>query len=105
MKTLLVLSALVVSAASFAAPQKMIACAVMTHSKVNIAAATAAHKYQDYKGNRYFFCCGMCPTDFKKNPGKYAKNAHIKTPKAKLAMACKTGGSSCGKPKILGIAK
>ena len=82
MKTLLVLTALVVSAASFAGPSK-ISCAVMTGNKVDIAAATKAHHFADYKGNRYFFCCGSCPTMFKKDPAKYAKSAaHIKTPKA-----------------------
>jgi len=28
--------------------------------------------YQDYKGMRYYFCCGMCPPKFKKDPDKYA---------------------------------
>ena len=83
MKTTFTLLAAAACAASFAAPQKEIMCAVMTHNKVNIAAATSTHKYQDYKGNRYFFCCGGCPEEFKANPAKYAKNAHIKTPKAK----------------------
>lgn len=86
MKTLLVLSALVVTASCFATPQKKIACAVMPSSKVDIATATANHKYADYKGNRYFFCCGSCPKMFAKDPAKYAKTgAHIKTPKTKKA--------------------
>lgn len=55
-------------------------CAVLTKSTVNIADATKHHMYADYKGNRYFFCCADCPADFKKNPAKYATNAHIKTP-------------------------
>lgn len=58
-----------------------IKCAVLTNSTVNIPQATKNHMYADYKGNRYFFCCDDCPKDFKKNPAKYAKNAHIKTPK------------------------
>lgn len=58
-----------------------IKCAVLPGSTVNIAQATKNHMYADYKGNRYFFCCADCPKDFKKNPAKYAKNAHIKTPK------------------------
>lgn len=82
MKSILVLCALAIAAASFAAPTK-IACAVMSGNKVDIAAATASHKYADYKGNRYFFCCGMCPKMFKANPAKYAKGAHIPTPKSK----------------------
>ena len=57
-----------------------IRCAVLKGSTVNIATATKNHMYADYKGNRYFFCCDDCPKDFKKNPAKYAKNAHIKTP-------------------------
>ena len=58
----------------------MIACPV-TGEKVDIAKATKAHMYADYKGNRYFFCCGDCPPMFKKNPAKYAKKPHIPTPK------------------------
>lgn len=89
MKAALALTALAICSVAFAAPAKTpktpktITCAVMTGNKVNIAAATKAHKYQDYKGNRYFFCCGGCPAEFKANPAKYAKNAHIPTPKAK----------------------
>ena len=26
-----------------------------------------------YKGKTYYFCCAMCPGEFKKNPEKYAK--------------------------------
>ncbi|MGC8669413.1 MAG: YHS domain-containing protein [Chthonomonadales bacterium] len=58
-----------------------IKCAVMTGRDVNIKAATAHHLYADYKGRRYFFCCGACPTAFKQDPAKYAKNASIPTPK------------------------
>ncbi len=75
---------LLVCGAAFAnghKPVKTIACAVMTNNKVDIAKATAKHMYADYKGNRYFFCCGGCPAAFKANPAKYAKAAHIPTPK------------------------
>jgi len=51
--------------------------------QVNIATATKNHMYADYKGNRYFFCCGGCPETFKKSPEKFAKAPHIPTPKAK----------------------
>ncbi len=59
-----------------------ITCAVMTTNKVDIAKATKNHMYADYKGRRYFFCCGGCPADFKANPAKYAKSASIPTPKS-----------------------
>ena len=62
-----------------AVPAK-IQCAVETGDTVDVKAATAAKKFADYKGNRYFFCCSDCPKEFKANPAKYAKNAHIKTP-------------------------
>jgi YHS domain-containing protein len=29
--------------------------------------------YADYKGKRVFFCCGMCPKMFAKDPEKYMK--------------------------------
>ena len=62
-------------------PQTKIKCAVQTGNDVNIADATKHHMYADYKGNRYFFCCNGCPQEFKAHPAKYAKNAHIQTPK------------------------
>ena len=62
-----------------------IKCAVQTGNDVNIADATKHHMYADYKGNRYFFCCEGCPQAFKASPAKYAKSAHIKTPKAAKA--------------------
>ena len=55
-------------------------CAVETDHKIDIKKATAAKMFADYKGNRYFFCCSGCPEEFKKNPEKYTKSAHIKTP-------------------------
>jgi len=59
-----------------------IACAVMPDDKVDIAKATKDHMYADYKGRRYFFCCGGCPESFKKDPAKYSKAPSIATPKA-----------------------
>lgn len=64
------------------APTK-IKCAVETGNDVSIAEATKHHMFADYKGNRYFFCCDGCPQQFKANPEKFAKSAHIKSPKAK----------------------
>lgn len=55
-------------------------CAV-TKEKVDVAKATKDHMYADYKGRRYFFCCGGCPEQFKKDPAKYAKSPSIATPK------------------------
>ena len=64
------------------APAPAMTCAVMSKNKVDIAKATAAHMYADYKGRRYFFCCGGCPAEFKKDPAKFAKTAtSIPTPK------------------------
>jgi len=75
----------VLSVAAYAGPQTKpqtkIKCAVQTGNDVNIADATKHKMFADYKGNRYFFCCGGCPEEFKKNPAKYAKNPHIPTPK------------------------
>jgi YHS domain-containing protein len=64
---------------------KEVACAVMTDHKVNVKEATAKKMFADYKGNRYFFCCGGCPAAFKKDPAKFAKAPHIATPKGKKA--------------------
>ena len=58
-----------------------IACSVMPARMVNIKDATAHKMFADYKGGRYFFCCGGCPGEFKKSPAKFASNAHIPTPK------------------------
>lgn len=77
--TSLILGAVAVSA--LAAPKTTVCC-VMTKNKVDIAEATKAHKYTDYKGKRYYFCCGDCSSMFKKNPGKYAKYG-MAIPKAK----------------------
>jgi YHS domain-containing protein len=66
-----------------AATPKEIPCPIMPSHKVNIATATKSKMFADYKGNRYFFCCGGCPAEFKANPAKYAKSASIPTPKTK----------------------
>ncbi|HEY3781139.1 MAG TPA: YHS domain-containing protein [Fimbriimonadaceae bacterium] len=75
-------------ACAFAGPGKdktktptTIKCAV-TGGDVNIADATKNKMFTDYKGNRYFFCCNGCPQEFKKEPAKYSKAPHIKTPKS-----------------------
>lgn len=60
---------------------KEIACPVMSDHKVNIAKATKEKMFADYKGRRYFFCCGGCKPAFNKSPEKYAKAASIPTPK------------------------
>src|SRR5260221_1005348 len=83
-------AALTLSAVAFAAPgdkgkkaeKTEIKCAVMSNNTVNIKDATAKGAFADYKGNRYFFCCGGCPAAFQKDPAKYAKADHIKAPKA-----------------------
>jgi YHS domain-containing protein len=62
-------------------PPTSIKCAVETGNPVNIADATKHHMFADYKGNRYFFCCDGCPQQFKANPAKFVKSAHIPTPK------------------------
>ena len=56
-------------------------CPVMSKHVVNIAKATKDGLYADYKGRRYFFCCGGCPSQFKANPDKYKKAESIPTPK------------------------
>lgn len=54
---------------------KKIHCAVMPTDELEVAAATKAKMYTDYKGRRYFFCCAGCPKTFAKNPEKFAKTA------------------------------
>lgn len=44
-----------------------------------IASEKEAVGHEDYKDKRYFFCCGMCPPEFKKNPEKYAEGKAIKS--------------------------
>ena len=65
-----------------AATPAKVECAVMKGHMVDVKDATAKKMFADYKGNRYFFCCGGCPGQFKANPAKFAKAAHIATPKA-----------------------
>ena len=80
MKNLIIAAFCAVAVSAVAAP-KTIACAVMPKNKVDIASATKNHMYSDYKGKRYFFCCGGCPETFKADPAKYAKAAHTSIPK------------------------
>src|SRR5258708_5311567 len=83
-------AALTLSAVAFAAPDDKgkkaektdLKCAVMSDHTVNIKDATAKGMFADYKGNRYYFCCGGCPATFKKDPAKFAKADHTKAPKA-----------------------
>ena len=85
---LLVGAALTFSAVAFAAPGAKdktpteIKCAVMPDHTVKISDATKNKMFADYKGKRYFFCCGGCPAQFKKDPAKFAKADSIPTPKA-----------------------
>ena len=74
-------TALMLTAFAQKAP-KEIGCAVMTSHKVNIEKATKAKMFADYKGKRYFFCCGGCPAEFKKDPAKFKSAPSIPTPKA-----------------------
>ena len=62
------------------APTK-VHCPIMTKNAVDIATATKNKLYADYKGRRYFFCCGGCPATFSANPDKYKKAESIPTPK------------------------
>lgn len=95
--SLAIVSVMAIGGAFAQAPAKMkkaaapttIACAVMPNNKVNIADATKKKMYADYKGHRYFFCCGGCPDAFKASPAKYAKAASIVTPAAPKAKATK----------------
>ena len=89
MNKLFALSALVLVAGVAAAQTKpkasktpkTLVCAVMPTNKVDIAKATKSKMFADYKGSRYFFCCGGCPEEFAKTPAKFAKAPHIPTPK------------------------
>jgi len=90
MKSTLLLAGAALSfcAVAFAGPDKTpteIKCAVMPDHTVKIADATKSKMFADYKGKRYFFCCGGCPAQFKKDPAKYAKAESIPTPKAPKA--------------------
>ena len=85
-KTLLTfaVAAMALSAFAHSGPPKKVKCPVMRGNSVDIAAATKAKMFSDYKGRRYFFCCPGCPGAFKANPAKFAKGAQsIPTPKKK----------------------
>lgn len=87
MKKILILALAATTCAAFAGPAKpatptKIACAVMKGHQVTIAEATKKKLYADYKGRRYFFCCGGCPADFKANPEKFKDAPSIPTPKS-----------------------
>ena len=68
-----------------AAAKTEVHCAVKG-DMVNIKKATEEKMFADYKGNRYFFCCGGCPDAFKKDPAKFAKADHIAIPKSGKAI-------------------
>ncbi|MDQ2732478.1 MAG: YHS domain-containing protein [Armatimonadota bacterium] len=60
-------------AASSAAakPLKVVMVCPVTGEKV--ASIKDAAGFSDYKGTRYYFCCGGCKPAFDKNPSKYVK--------------------------------
>jgi len=47
-----------------AAPQAQTTCPVLGGN-------VSRQLYVDYQGNRIYFCCTGCDTEFKKNPEKY----------------------------------
>ncbi len=49
-------------------------CPVM---KTPVASTKAAAGFSDYKGKRYYFCCGGCKPAFDKNPAKFAVIAPV----------------------------
>jgi YHS domain-containing protein len=58
--------------------------------KVSVTKLTAARKYADYKGKRYYFKCDQCAPEFKKDPDAYAKrHGGFPIPKAGKATATK----------------
>jgi YHS domain-containing protein len=89
-KSIALIIAASVATAAFAGPKadpvkplpKTIHCAVMKTEVVNVAEATKNKSFADYKGRRYYFCCTMCPTSFKKAPAKFAKSESTPIPKA-----------------------
>lgn len=88
MKKILFLTLAAVACSAFAGPAKpaaptKIACAVMPAHKVTIADAIKKKMFADYKGRRYFFCCGGCPAEFKANPEKYKNAPSVPAPKTK----------------------
>lgn len=79
--TLAAFAAIGMSQAAPAAQKTKVKCAVMPSHSVEIASATKRKMFSDYKGRRYFFCCGGCVPKFKKDPAKYAKAESIPIPK------------------------
>lgn len=43
-----------------------------------IADKSKAVGHQDYEGKRYYFCCDMCPDQFKADPAKFADGKALK---------------------------
>lgn len=80
-KTLIIIATLAIASVSFAGEKTKVSCAVMPDHKVDIKKATKDKMFADYNGRRYFFCCGGCPGQFKKDPAKYSKAESIPTPK------------------------
>ena len=82
--TVFAIAAMAASVFAQSKPPTKVKCAVMRGNSVEIAKATKAKMFSDYKGRRYFFCCPGCPQAFKANPVKFAKGAQsIPTPKKK----------------------
>lgn len=64
------------------APEKeVLKCSVVGHDFEGYAGAGA---FADYEGVRYYFCCGDCLANFKKEPAKYAGpvQSKVQAPKA-----------------------
>ncbi|MBS1718277.1 MAG: YHS domain-containing protein [Armatimonadetes bacterium] len=56
---------------------KEILCPVMKSNTVEVASATKHRQFADYKGRRYYFCCGACPAAFRADPEAFAKNPSL----------------------------
>jgi YHS domain-containing protein len=63
------------SPAAYRNDKGQLVCAVTGET---IASEKDASSFIDYKNKRYYFCCGMCPPEFKKDPEKYADGKAIK---------------------------
>ena len=50
-------------------------CPVMPGSSVSKSIAEQQGLYRDYEGERYWFCCAVCPPMFDANPEAYIKAA------------------------------
>jgi len=58
--------------------------------------------YADYEGKRVYFCCGMCPATFAKDPAKYIKALQaqgVAIEAAPVKDAAKTSDAAVGSPK------